>query len=492
VDDFDLVIVGGGSAGCALAGRLAARTSLRIGLVEAGPDYGPLRDRRWPAELLDAQRSPTTHDWGFAQSRARVLGGCSTHNQCGIFRALPGDYDRWAAGASWTDAALTSFLDEVTRVLPLHQHRGKELTVWQRTFLDTAAEAGYPPVADVNNPEPAEGAAPFLANIREGIRWNAALAFLEEVRPRANLTIVADTLVDRLVMDHDRATALVGRSGGAAVTFSARRFVLCAGTYGSPAILMRSGIGPPDDLDDLEIPVQVPLTGVGRNLHDHPGVALDYEPTVEIRRQCEEEMRGGRFYEAQVMLKARSPRATEHWDLNVFPYQMTDENGASRFLLMAFVLTPTSRGRVRLRGRDPGDPPEIDLQFLSDEAGHDLAVLLSGVRVLRRLAETRPLRAAIVRQLVPERTLETHGEIAQFVRAHVTDDGHPVGTCRLGPPFDCRAVVGSEGRVYGTENVLVADASIIPVIPRAPINLSCMLIGLRVAALLEKGEPEPP
>jgi choline dehydrogenase len=173
VDDFDLVIVGGGSAGCALAGRLAGRTSLRIGLVEAGPDYGPLRDQHWPAELLDARRSPTTHDWGFVQSRARVLGGCSTHNQCGIFRALPGDYDRWAAGAGWTDAALTTFLHEVTRVLPLHQHRGEELTVWQRTFLDAAAKAGYPAVPDVNDLEPAEGAAPFLANIREGIRWNA-------------------------------------------------------------------------------------------------------------------------------------------------------------------------------------------------------------------------------------------------------------------------------------------------------------------------------
>jgi choline dehydrogenase-like flavoprotein len=102
------------------------------------------------------------------------------------------------------------------------------------------------------------------------------------------------------------------------------------------------------------------------------------------------------------------------------------------------------------------------------------------------------LRAAIVRQLAPERLLETHGEIAQFVRAHVTGYGHPVGTCRLGPPADSRAVVGSQGRVHGTENVFVADASIIPVIPRAPINLSCMLIGLRVAALLEKGEPEQP
>jgi choline dehydrogenase len=277
------------------------------------------------------------------------------------------------------------------------------------------------------------------------------------------------------------------------VTFRARRFVLSAGAYGSPAILMRSGIGPPEDLEDLGIPVQVSLTGVGRNLHDHPGVALDYEPTAEIRRQFEEEIRSGRFYEAQVMLKARSPRATEHWDLNVFPYQMTDENGVWRFLLMAFVRTqpnvtrPCAAARTRARR-----PPQIDLQFLSDASGHDLAVLLSGLRVLRRLAESRPLRAAIVRQLVPERLPETHGEIAQFVRTHVTDYGHPVGTCRLGSPADSRAVVGYQGRVHGTENVFVADASIIPVIPRVPINLSCMLIGLRVAELLERGEPEPP
>src|SRR5687768_11764771 len=141
-DAFDIGIIGAGSAGCALAGRLAARTDLRVALIEAGPDYGPRGSKSWPAELVDAHHSPESHDWDFEQSRARVIGGCSVHNECAIVRALPGDYTRWGI-PGWSDTELAPFIHDMTLTMPARICPDEELAAWQRTFLDTALDAGF-------------------------------------------------------------------------------------------------------------------------------------------------------------------------------------------------------------------------------------------------------------------------------------------------------------------------------------------------------------
>jgi choline dehydrogenase-like flavoprotein len=224
MDAFDVAIVGAGSAGCALAGRLAARTDLRVALVEAGPDYGPRTRGKWPQDLLDAHHSPDSHDWGLEQSRARVVGGCSTHNECALVRALPGDYDRWEI-PGWSDEDLAPVVNEMQRLLPARVCARDELAVWQRAFLDTALASGF------------LGAAPFAQNIVDGIRWNAAFTFLDPVRSRVE--IVSDILADRLVIEGDRAVALIGYGSDGEHEIHADRFVLCGGVYGSPAILPR-------------------------------------------------------------------------------------------------------------------------------------------------------------------------------------------------------------------------------------------------------------
>jgi len=485
-EEFDVLVVGAGSAGCTLTAWLAGSSALRIGLVEAGPDYGAASSGRWPPELLDARQAPKTHDWGFAHSRARVVGGCSAHNQCAIVRPAPGDFDRWAgAGASgWTDAALAPLIERVEQALGLHQYRDDELTLWQRAFFDGALAAGFTRVADPNDPGTAEAVAPFHANVHGSVRWNAAFAFLDPVRGGPHLTILDDTLVDRLVIEGGRATALIGHRRGEAVTLHGRRFVLCAGVYGSPAILTRSGIGAPLELARLGVPVRVPLPGVGENLHDHPGVAFDYEPTATARQQFEAELASGRLYSAQVNLKARADVARERDDLDVFPYQSPDDAGVWRFLVMAFSLAPRSRGHVRLASLDPAQPPHIDFRFLTDPAGHDAAALGAAVRLLNRLAAAAPLRDIITRELIPGRSLTGEQEVAEFLRAHLVGYAHPGGTCRIGQINDAGAVVGPDGRVHGIDNVFIADASIAPEIPRAPINLTCMVVGLRIAELL--------
>jgi choline dehydrogenase len=199
--EFDILVVGAGSAGCALVGRVVESSGVPVGLVEGGPDYGPANGGRWPTELLDPRRFPKTHDWGLVQARAKVIGGCSAHNQCAVVRSVPGDFDRWAAAGNrgWSDEELAPLLRDIERRLPLRQYRDDELAFWQKSFLEAAAAAGFPRISEVSDPDSAEGVSPFHANLRDSIRWNAAFAFLDAVRGRPTFRIVADTVVDRLV-----------------------------------------------------------------------------------------------------------------------------------------------------------------------------------------------------------------------------------------------------------------------------------------------------
>jgi choline dehydrogenase len=472
---YDVAIVGAGSAGCALAGQLAAHTDLRIVVLEAGPDYGPQNSGRWPADLVDAHHSPNTHDWDFEeQSRARVVGGCSAHNECAIVRALPGDYDRWAV-PGWGDAELAPVVYDVSSALPHLLCRDEDLTTWQHAFLDAAVDAGIPRLVSADEPSDATGIAPFVQNITDGIRWNAAFAFLDPVRER--VTVGGDFRADRLVLDGDRATTLVGRGPRGEREIRAKRFVLCGGVYGSPAILLRSGVGPRDDLSKLRIPVQVDLPGVGDNLHDHPGVGLEYEPTTRALRATKADDAQGRFYEVQLVLRTAP-------DLHVIPYQSLSDNRTWSFGIVTFHLDPRSRGRMRLTSRDPDAPPAIGLGLLGDRDGHDLGTLAEGVRVMHDLTKRSPLADVIKRA---PRRFSSDARLARYVRDNVSDYGHSVGTCRMGASPEGGDVVDARGRVHGLANVFVADASIVPRIPRANTNLTCSVIGARVADLLARG-----
>jgi choline dehydrogenase len=463
---FDVAIIGGGSAGCALASRLAARGSLRIALIEAGPDYGPHGSRSWPHDLIDAHHTPESHDWEFEQSRARVIGGCSTHNECALVRPRPGDFDVWDV-EGWRDPDMQPLVDEVARALPVTVSRDEELLPWQRAFVDAALEAGFPRRTTVDDAAHETGVGPFIQNIAGEERWNAAFAFLDPIRSR--VTVIANTLADRLVLERGRAQALVVQGPHGVQEIRAERFALCGGVFGTPTILLRSGVGPAGDLRKLDIPVQVDLVGVGANLHDHPGIALEYEPTQRVRRATRDAAKRGRFYQTQMVLRAEP-------DLHIIPYQTKDDGGWS-FSILVFYLRPRSRGRMRLRSRDADSAPEIDLGLLNDSGKHDLRALTDGVRLIHDLTTRAPLADVI--ESGPRRFRAT-ARLARYVRNNVSDYGHSGGTCRLGD------VVDETGRVRGLENVFAADASIMPVIPRANTNLACSVVGARVAQLMER------
>jgi choline dehydrogenase-like flavoprotein len=471
MNDFDIAIIGAGSAGCALARRLAECADLQIALIEAGPDYGPQGSKSWPTDLVDAHHAPNSHDWGYEQTRARVVGGCSTHNECALVRALPGDYDRWKV-PGWTDADLAPAVDYVAQNLPTFVCPYDRLITWQRAFLDTALESGFPLLADVNDQSRVSGVAPFVQNIKDGIRWNAAFAFLDTVRSR--VTVIDNVLADRFEIKGNRASVLIGRGSDGDCQIRAKRFVLCAGVYGSPAILLRSGVGPAKQLTKLHIPIHVELPGVGKNLHDHPGVGFIYEPTARALRAVNEESAMKRFYEAQAVLCAPP-------DLHLVPFQAEDDDGAWTFGITAFHLDPHSRGSVCLTSRDPAEPPSIDIGHLTDPGRHDLSALVEGVRLIHRLTKQSPLADSIKRG---PRRFTSDKRLARFVQENVTDYSHPVGTCRLGASPQSGGVTDPSGRVHGLANVLVADASLIPQIPRANTNFTCSVIGARLADFL--------
>jgi choline dehydrogenase len=240
---FDVLVLGGGTAGCVLAARLSEEPGLRVGLLEAGPDYGPYDAGGWPDDLLDARGlALDSHCWETdrddrSQLRARVIGGCSSHNACVLLRGTDADYDEWGDG--WRADDLRPYLDRAEEELALRTVERDDLSPWHSAFAEAAGDATIFHVVNARGP----------------IRWNAAFAYLDPARARPNLTIFPDTLVDRVTFAGSKATGVTTSHG----PFSAERIVVTASTYGSPAILLRSGLGSP----------------VGDGLVDHVGVGSE-------------------------------------------------------------------------------------------------------------------------------------------------------------------------------------------------------------------------
>jgi choline dehydrogenase len=495
----DTVVIGGGTAGAAVAGLLAECSEQTVLLLEAGPDYGSFADGRWPAELIDAGAIPTTHDWGYDSGkqyaprvigfeRARVIGGCSSHNGCAAIWGSGVDYDGWAAlgNPGWSTDELRPLFRAGSERLRVRIPEPGEVTPFQRIALDAAADAGIPRVADLNNLDENLGMAPSPANIANGVRWNTAFAYLDPVRERSNLTIVGDSACDRLEIRSGRANAVIVAGRDGPVRIEVGRVIVAAGTYGSPAILLRSGIGDPSELRVAGFTPMHDLPGVGRNLHDHPRVSISYTGTRELEEMMGEFARDHWMPEEQTIAKARSSQCTQAFDLHIYPVGGLDLATRSgwRWTLEIACLTPRSRGALRIASADVTAAPIIDHRYLSDPEDADLRVLADGVAVAREIAAKPALSRFVGSEISLGGSGQSRTETEAFVRANCLHYYHPVGTCRMGPANDRSAVVDARGRIHGLDNAYVADASIMPVIPRANTNIPALVVGERIARWL--------
>ncbi|MDX6521113.1 MAG: choline dehydrogenase [Gaiellales bacterium] len=476
---WDAIVCGGGTAGPVVVARLVA-AGRRVLLLEAGPDYGSFDGGAWPPELVDSTTIPSTHDWGYVSGdelpgralpyeRARVIGGCSAHNGCTVSWGHRADFDDWAL-PGWSADELLPLFGEASRRMRVRRFSDEELSPFHRAFIQAGAGLGLPEADDLDTLDGVAGVSAEPSNSPGGVRWNAAFAYLDPVRSSPLLEIRDRTIVDRVLVEAGRAAGV--RATGREGAFEARadQVVLTAGAYGTPALLLRSGVGPADELGALGIEVMADNPGVGANLHDHPSFELIFERTDELDRRDAAFVASGHVVpDEQGFAKVASSRCRgAPFDLHLFSELLAE----GRPGIFVACLTPRSRGRVTLTSADPESPPRIDHGLLSDPEGHDLAVLVEGAALAGEFA-ARPELAGL---LGPQ--LEPAADLAAAIRTAVIHCWHPVGSCAMGIACDER------GRVHGVEGLVVADASLFPQTVRATTNLPTVVVAERVGGWL--------
>jgi choline dehydrogenase len=502
--EYDDIVVGAGSSGAVLAARLSEDPNRSVLLLEAGPDYASIE--RTPADLLTAWVSLIDHDWGLmakatpgreiAYARGKVTGGSSAVNGAIALRGIPADFDEWAAmgNSEWSFANLLPYYRKLESDCdfagdfhgmsgPIPVERPKRAN-WQPAnlaFFESCRRAGYPESPDHNAPD-STGIGPWPRNTRSGARISTAIAYLHRARHRLNLTIRADALANRVLVERGRAVGVEVECGGEIQRIRARRVTLSAGAIASPAILIRSGIGPKRELDALGITPLVDLPGVGKNLIDHVMVMVWALPVPGVPHDSR--------VINPVGLRYTASGSSEFDDMQLHFFTFYDWNLARGLRaepnpppLIAYspgLQRPRSRGRLVVTSDDPHVPPQIELNYLDHP--DDVSRMLEGVRLGWRLMGGPELKPYVKEYLdLTQEIVDSDEKLTAFIRANCSTIFHPVGTARMGPDGDPAAVVDQYCRVRGVDGLRVADASVMPNIVSANTNLTCIAIGERVA-----------
>ena len=530
---YDYVIVGGGSGGATLAGRLSEDPKISVCLLEAGGEGRSVLVRA-PAGIMQVGKSKamnyayeTVPQAGLNgrvgyQPRGRGLGGSSAINAMLYLRGNRRDYDDWArlGCPGWGfDAVLPYFKraegndrgeDQLHGALgPLQVSEQQTPRGISSDFVTAATQAGYPRNDDFNGAEQ-EGVGlyqvtQFHGGARNGERCSAAAAYLHPVMDRPNLTVMTETQALRVVLENGRATGVeVRRKSGTEIISASREVILCGGAFNSPHLLMLSGIGDPVELTPHGIAVQHALPGVGKNLQDHLDftlswrsretdmVGLSFRGIAQLISAIGEWRKTGKgliatpFAESGGFIKS-SPNL-DRPDLQLhFLIAMVDDHGRKRHWGFGYschvcVLRPKSRGTVGLASADPAKPPRIDPNFLADPA--DAALLLTGVKQTQKILAAPALAKYRYKELYKAEGQDDAALMAQ-IRARADTIYHPVGTCKMGS--DPMAVVDPELRVHGVAGLRVVDASVMPTLIGGNTNAPTIMIAERAADLIRAG-----
>jgi choline dehydrogenase-like flavoprotein len=529
MDAADYVIVGAGSAGCALAARLSEDPSVRVLLVEAGgADRSP--NIRIPAAF--ANQFHTRLDWDYATEpepgvdgrslyipRGKVLGGSSSMNAMLYMRGRPLDYELWerqgAPGWGW-EGVLPYFKraeDNVRGASDLHgaggplrveEQRSPRASV-SRRLIAACEAAGIPFNPDLNGPSQ-DGVSMFQVTQRRGRRWSAADAYLRPALGRENLEVLTRAQAVGVELEGDRAVGVRVRRrlGRESVVRAAREVILCAGAIGSPQLLLLSGVGPADELRRAGVAVRHDLPGVGRNLQDHPFVSVIWEISDTATLLHADSPRGlaewlvrrsgpltSPVAEVCAFVRTREglPAADVQFHMGAAYYE---DHGAEEYdghcaVIAPVLVSPQARGRVWLRSSDPADKPCVLTNALSEP--DDVRSLVAGVELAREIAAQGPFREAVVRELKPGPAVRDRAAIEADVRRRLMLIYHPVGTCRMSDGGE-DAVVDGALRVHGLDGLRVVDASVMPVITGGNTNAPTIMIAERAADLI-RGRTSP-